>query len=61
MKKITDKEYEEYQQYKKDCLHGRIITADVIRMICESCNNDPMSIGQYILENIRVITQLNPS
>jgi len=52
MKKITNKEYEEYQRYKKDRLYGRVFTPDSIRMICEACNNDPMSIGQYILENV---------
>lgn len=49
MKQITDKEYQEWQKYKKDKLHGRLITSDFIRMICEANEYNPEKIGTEIL------------
>ena len=49
MKQITDKEYQEWQKYKNDKLHGRLITSDFIRMICESNEYNPEKIGIEIL------------
>lgn len=49
MKQITDKEYQEWQKYKEDKLHGRLITSDFIRMICESNEYNPEKIGTDIL------------
>ena len=34
MKQISNKEYEKYQQYQTDKLHGRILTPDALRVIC---------------------------
>ena len=34
MKQISNKEYEKYQQYQTDKLHGRILTPDGLRVIC---------------------------
>lgn len=33
MKQITNKEYEKYQQYQTDVLHGRILTPDGLQVI----------------------------
>ncbi len=33
MKQISNKEYEAYQQYQTDKLHGRILTPDGLRLI----------------------------
>lgn len=33
MKQILNKEYEKYQQYLNDKLHGRILTPDGLRII----------------------------
>lgn len=52
MKKITDKEYIDYLAYKYAKVHGRIITPDALRLICEANNNDPTAIGKYILESL---------
>ena len=41
MKQITNKEYEAYQQYQSDRLHGRILTPDGLRVICAGLDNDP--------------------
>lgn len=49
MKKITDKEYEEFQRYKDDVLHGRVITSDGLRLICEAEEKDPYRIGMHFL------------
>ena len=50
MKQISNKEYEKYQQYQTDKLHGRILTPDGLRLICASLNNDPEKIGIHMLE-----------
>ena len=39
MKQITNKEYEKYQQYQTDVLHGRILTPDGLRVICAGLDN----------------------
>ena len=50
MKQISNKEYEQYQQYQTDKLHGRILTPDGLRLICASFDNDPEQIGKHMLE-----------
>ena len=50
MKQISNKEYEKYQQYQTDKLHGRILTPDGLRLICASFDNDPEQIGKHMLE-----------
>lgn len=50
MKKITDKEYAKYQQYKIDCIYGRVLTPEGMRFIIESSNFDAEKIGQHFLE-----------
>ena len=40
MKQISNKEYEKYQQYQTDKLHGRILTPDGLRVICAGLDND---------------------
>ena len=41
MKQISNKEYEKYQQYLTDQLHGRTLTPDGLRIICASFDHDP--------------------
>lgn len=50
MKKITDKEYEEFQKYKTDVIKGRILTPDGIRLIIKANDYDPKAIGLDILK-----------
>ena len=50
MKQITNKEYEKYQQYQTDVLHGRILTPDGLRVICAGLDNEPEKIGIHLLE-----------
>lgn len=50
MKQITNKEYEIYQQYQTDVLHGRILTPDGLRVICAGLDNDLEKIGIHMLE-----------
>ena len=47
---ITNKEYEEWQQYQTNVLHGRILTPDGLRIICAGLDNDPEKIGIHMLE-----------
>lgn len=49
MKKITDKEYEEFQKYKTDFEQGRVLTPDGIRLIVKANNYDPEGVGKDIL------------
>ena len=50
MKQITNKEYEKYQQYLTDRLHGRTLTPDGLRIISASIDCDPEKIGKHMLE-----------
>lgn len=50
MKQIIDKEYEKYQQYRTDRLHGRNLTPDGLRVICAGPDHDPEKIGMHMLE-----------
>ncbi len=50
MKQISNKEYEKYQQYQTDKLHGRILTPDGLRIVCAGLDNDPEKIGIHMLE-----------
>ena len=50
MKQISNKEYEKYQQYQIDKLHGRILTPDGLRVICAGLDNDPEKIGIHMQE-----------
>ena len=50
MKQISNKEYERYQQYQADKLHGRILTPDGLRVVCAGLDNDPEKIGIHMLE-----------
>ena len=52
MKQISNKEYEKYQQYQTDKLHGRILTPDGLRIICAGFDNDPEKIGIHMLEMV---------
>ncbi|MEE8721499.1 MAG: hypothetical protein ACOX41_10360 [Anaerovoracaceae bacterium] len=50
MHNITNKQYEEYQQYLYDKNHSRIITPDFVRFLVQACDYDPEAIGKQILE-----------
>lgn len=52
MKKITNKQYEEYQKLLDDTRHGRMLMPDGLRLICSACNYDPTEIGKIMLENL---------
>ena len=50
LKQISNKEYEKYQQYQTDKLHGRILTPDGLRVVCAGFDYDPEAIGKHMLE-----------
>lgn len=50
MKKITDKEYKEFQKYKMDVLKGRVLTIEGLRFIIKANDYEPKAIGQDILK-----------
>ena len=58
MKQITNKEYEKYQQYQTDKLHGRILTPDGLRVICAGLDNDPEKIGIAVSLGVDTIPAL---
>ena len=49
MKTITNKEYEQFRQYRRDEQSGRLLTPDGLRIICAANNNDPEQIGLHFL------------
>lgn len=57
MKQITNKEYQEFQQYRSDVVQGRILTADGVRFIIEAYNYDTQKIGQHFLEMLPKIRE----
>ncbi len=50
MPTITKKQLEEYEQLKRDRDHGRLLTPDGLRFICETNGYDPEKIGKHFLE-----------
>lgn len=36
--KLTKRQYEQWQQYEKDKLYGRIISPESLRLLCAACN-----------------------
>ena len=50
MKQISNIEYEKYQQYQTDKLHGRILTPDGLRVVCAGLDNNTEKIGIHMLE-----------
>lgn len=49
MKKITDEQYKDFQQFNLDKIHGRILTPDGLRFICVANEYDPERIGTAML------------
>ena len=63
MKTISNKEYEDYQQYLSDKRHGHILSPDTLRFIIEANDYDAQKIGQYFLglyPKIREWTERSP-
>lgn len=52
MKKITDKEYKDYLEYKDALMKGRIITPNGINLICASFDYNAEKIGKHFLETL---------
>ena len=52
MPTISKKEYEEYKSLCYDRDHGRILTPDGLRLICEGLNRDPESDPNYVVRMV---------
>ena len=50
MKKIKDRDYEEYQQYLYNTAHAYIWTPSTLDFICRGNDYDPEKIGKQLLE-----------
>ena len=50
MKSLKNKEYEDYQQYLYNKIHGYIWTPDALELICEGNENNPEQIGKQLLD-----------
>ena len=50
MKKVTDKDYECLQQYRKDLANGKLFTRDLLEFIVKASEYNPTKIGQYFLD-----------
>lgn len=63
MKSISNKEYAEWERYKFEKSHGRILNPDTLRFIIESHDYDAERIGKHFLEiypKIREWTERSP-
>ena len=52
MPTITKKELEDYKKLCYDRNHGRLLTTDGLRFICEAYKNKPEAIGKHMLETM---------
>lgn len=50
MHTLTNKQYEEYMEYCRNKVHGKILTPDGLRFICEANDYDAEKIGRHFLE-----------
>lgn len=50
MHTLTNKQYEEYMEYCRNKVYGKILTPDGLRFICEANDYDAEKIGQHFLE-----------
>lgn len=50
MATITKKQLEEYERLRRDRDNGRVLTPDVLKLICAAYENDPEKIGIHMLE-----------
>ena len=50
MPTITKEQYDDYKKLCYDREHGRILTPDGLRFICEANNYEPEAIGKHFLE-----------
>ena len=50
MKQISNKEYDAFRQYQRDVIHGRVLTPDGLRVVCDGLDNNPEKIGKHMLE-----------
>ena len=50
MKQISNKEYDAFKQYQRDVIHGRVLTPDGLRVVCDGLDNNPEKIGKHMLE-----------
>ena len=58
MPTITKKQYDDYKKLCYDREHGRIITPDGLRFVCEANNYEPEAIGKHFLE---VLGRIHPN
>ena len=57
LKKITDKQYDEYMRLLDEKQKGRLLRPLTIRSICQAYDYDPTKIGQHFLELLpRILT-----
>ena len=50
MKQLKEKEYEEFQQYLYNKVHGYIWTPDTLELLCSGNDYEPERIGKQVLE-----------
>ena len=47
---LNKKQYDEYEKYRREKEHGRILDPEGLRFICAANNYDAEKIGQHFLE-----------
>lgn len=61
MPEISDYEFEDYRRLKQQEYSGEILTPGMLRAICRTMKYEPELIGNYILEHMRRLPQINPA
>lgn len=50
MHKVKNADFEEYRRYREDLQHGRVLTPDGLRFICNANDMDPEKVGKHFLD-----------
>ena len=50
MRKITNKEFEEYRNWQREQRAGKLLTLKHIQKICSLCRYDSKLIGDYFID-----------
>lgn len=57
MKKISDTEYYEYMQYKRDKENGKILTPLGLKFIIEANNYNAEAVGRHFINTLPKVMQ----
>lgn len=53
---INRKQFDEYEKYRREKIHGRILDSEGLRFVCEANDYNAEKIGQHFLD---ILGELN--